>query len=466
MDFAFPFVAFLAALFGSRRSLGAGLTAVCAVGYFNGVVRANYLGVFTTFMFDAAVLGLYLGHLTRTGGAGLRAGRGGAYVLLLVTWPALLSFVPVNDLLVQLVALRATVWFLPVVLLARTATSADLVLLARGLAALNLVALAGGIYVYSYGVESLYPNNAVTYIIYASRDVAGFQHHRVPSTFLSAAGYGGTMLLTLPVLLGHLLGARVVWLDRVLAGVGIVAAAGGILLCASRTPIVLFVVSSLVAWVLTRFSSALGLVVVGLFVAGGAVAVTDDRLQRASSLEDTEMVGERVRSSAHDSFGDLLLSYPLGAGMGSAAGTSLPFFLADRAPEPVGLENEYCRILVDQGWLGLGLWVAFLGWLFARPPAYRSAARWGLGVVLMYALTAASWATAFLGTGVLSGVPGAVLLLAQMGVLLRLREPDVLRPGDPPPEPAPRPGAALPRPPAPRSTSRPAPRQETDRDRA
>ena len=39
----------------------------------------------------------------------------------------------------------------------------------------------------------------------------------------------------------------------------------------------------------------------------------------------------------------------------------------------------------------------------------------------MYALVLCSWATAFLGAGILSSVPGSVLMLAQMGVLYRVR---------------------------------------------
>src|SRR5262245_911610 len=61
MGILFPAVAFAAAFAGVRRSLGLGFVAVFATGYLNGVVRANFLGVFTTFMFDAALLGLYLG---------------------------------------------------------------------------------------------------------------------------------------------------------------------------------------------------------------------------------------------------------------------------------------------------------------------------------------------------------------------------------------------------------------------
>ena len=141
------------------RSLGTGFLAVIAVGYFSGVIRANYLGVFTTFLFDAAVLGLYLGFFFRKS---LRAGRVEAglarpLVLFLIAWPAFLCLVPINYFLIQCVALRAAIWFLPVLLIAARLTTADLAVLARGLVVLNLVALAVGVYIYLYGVQVLYP---------------------------------------------------------------------------------------------------------------------------------------------------------------------------------------------------------------------------------------------------------------------------------------------------------------------
>src|SRR6185503_8847018 len=111
-----------------------------------------------------------------------------------------------------------------------------------------------------------------------------------------------------------------------------------------------------------------------------------------------------------------------GAGMGSSVGTSLPYFLADRAPVAIGLENEYSRILVDQGLVGLGLWVAFLVWLLHRPPPLRLDVSWGLCVVFMFALVLTNWLTAFIGSGTLSSIPGSVLLLTQMGILVRVRE--------------------------------------------
>ena len=117
-----------------------------------------------------------------------------------------------------------------------------------------------------------------------------------------------------------------------------------------------------------------------------------------------------------------MAEYPVGAGMGSSFGTSIPYFLADRTPNAIGLENEYSRIHIDQGLVGLGLWVAFLVWLLHRPPPLRLDVPYGLCVIFMYALVLTNWLTAFIGSGTLSAVPGSVLLLAQMGILVRVRE--------------------------------------------
>src|SRR5262249_53898575 len=99
-----PLAAFALAVVAGLRSLGWGFVAMFAVGYFNGVIRANSLSIYTTFMFDAAVLGLYTAFLGRAG-LGLGSGTGERLALFLIAWPMLLAVVPVNDLLVQLVAL-------------------------------------------------------------------------------------------------------------------------------------------------------------------------------------------------------------------------------------------------------------------------------------------------------------------------------------------------------------------------
>jgi len=212
------------------------------------------------------------------------------------------------------------------------------------------------------------------------------------------------------------------FLDRLLAAAGVAAAVGGILMCAARLPIILFGVMMVVGWVVARFHLGIGVVAVGLAAVGAAVAGTDERLQRAATLEDTEYVSERVQGSANVSFFELMRDYPAGAGMGSSFGTSIPYFLADRAPVAIGLENEYSRILVDQGLVGMGLWLAFLVWLLHRPPPVRLDVPWGLAAVFMYALVLTNWLTAFIGSGTLSSIPGSVLLLTQMGVLVRIRE--------------------------------------------
>lgn len=439
MELFIPIAAFAVALLGAFRSPGWGLAGVVAVGYLNGVVRANFLGVYSTFMFDAALLGLYVGFLVFHPQRAALALRhpGGVFVLLLVLWPAVMAAVPVNDYLVQLVALRGTVWFLPVFLITTRFTPADLTSFSRAIAALNLLAVAVGVYEFQFGVEAVFPRNAVTDIMYRSNDVAGYTALRIPSTFLNAHQYGGAMLLTLPLLLDRLFDRGVGVFDRLLAAAGVAAAAAGLLLCAARSPVVVLAVTVLVAWLCSRFSLWFGLAAGVLVVAGVALAGTSERLQRAVTLDDTEMVSRRVGGSVNANFLDVLVEYPLGAGMGSSVGTSIPFFLADRAPEQVGLENEFSRITVDQGWVGLGLWVVFLGWLLARPPHARFATPWQLGRVLMYALLLSSWGTAFIGTGMLSAIPGSVLMIAQMGILAAGRgssavEPTATKPSLPP----------------------------------
>jgi hypothetical protein len=122
--------------------------------------------------------------------------------------------------------------------------------------------------------------------------------------------------------------------------------------------------------------------------------------------------------------------------MGSAGGTNIPFFLADVAPEQIALENEYGRILIDQGLIGLGGWLAFIMWIHVRPPRAQPPAPWRLGSMLMYSLTLTIWMTAFIGSGTLTSIPGSALILMQMGVLAGVRERgSVLGPVDADPKP-------------------------------
>lgn len=432
MEIALLLGAFVLTLAAASRSLGWGVLAVCGVGYFNGVIRANYPGIYTSFMFDAAMLAFYVkfyGNRSRC--VGVWSEPSGRFVVFLIAWPCLLSLFPANNILVQLVALRATAWMLPMLLAATRMTAPDLAVLARGLAVLNLMTLAVGIYLFRNGIEALYPFNAITKIMYNSNDVAGYKFHRIPSTFLNAHAYGGTMLMTLPFLLDRAVGVGARFVDRGLAAAGVAAAAGGLLMCGARFPLILLALALAIAWVVSRFSAKIGIAGAVLLGSGLLVAGTSERFQRIGTLDDTNAVANRITGSANDAFWTLMMDYPMGAGMGSSVGTSIPFFLAELAPEPIGLENEYSRILVDQGWVGLGGWLAFVGWLFLRPPPPRPPAPWRLGRVLMYSLCLGSWLTAFIGTGLLSSIPGTALLLTQMGILAADR-----RPGNPKRAPA------------------------------
>jgi hypothetical protein len=126
-----------------------------------------------------------------------------------------------------------------------------------------------------------------------------------------------------------------------------------------------------------------------------------------------------MRGSANVGVLDLLMEYPMGGGLGSAFGTSIPSFLQHLAPQdPIGAENEYSRIGIEQGVVGLGLWLAFLSWFFTRTTLYG-----GTSISLYYPLTLfyllLTWGLAWMGTGLLLSVPGTAIVLFQMGRLGR-----------------------------------------------
>jgi O-antigen ligase len=79
----------------------------------------------------------------------------------------------------------------------------------------------------------------------------------------------------------------------------------------------------------------------------------------------------------------------------------------------VAMENEYARIVLEQGIPGLCAWVLFLAWVFTRnQPAYRS---WALSRRLMRAGGAAAFASGMLGIGLLTSIPSTALLLLTAG---------------------------------------------------
>ena len=397
---------------------------ILAVGYFSGVIRANSVSAYTTFMFDLAVLGFYISLLiqpkqTTSTYSSIAIT---SWITALTLWPLFISAIPQNDPLVQFVAFRATAWFLPMIWIGSSLKAADLRLIATSLAGLNLIALVFGVYEYFAGVEAIYPANAVTQIIYKSNSTAGFL--RIPSTFLNAHAYGGTMACSLPLMLGGLLDSKGKQGERAWLLAGLIAACGGILLCAARQPIVVAILIFFITWVLRGCSFGFGVGFASIIGIGAFLVSSNDRLQRILSLKDSDQVSARIYASVNENFLDIFVTYPFGAGMGSSAGTSVPYFLASRAPKRIGLENEYCRILVDQGWVGLLLWGMFLLWVHWPPPKRSRVGSNQTTIQVMYAMTLTTWATATIGSGLLAAVPGAVLLLIQMGYFVGQRDTD------------------------------------------
>jgi hypothetical protein len=425
--FGLPVIAFIAAFVSSRTSLGASIGVLLTVGYFSGIIRANFLHVLTTFMFDMAVFGVYVGVLFNRPDLVNKLKRSSlaSWLFVLAIWPLIVAAIPVNDFLIQMLAFRSTVWLLPLMLLGTRLTEDDLTTMARVLVALNLCALVAGLICYFYGVRVLYPENAVTQIIYNSRDVSSATQHfanfRIPSTFLSSAAYGGTMLASMPFIVNRLFNPRTDPNEKLWMFAGLLAACMGIAMCGARSPVVAGVIILLIVWVFSGFSIRVGIPIILGFAAFLFLIFSNERFQRVTSLAEGSVVKNRIQGSRN--FFDFFFEYPLGAGMGSSVGTSVPFFLQSRAPRPIGLETEYSRILIDQGWIGLILWIIFLFWLHVPWPQVKgSRSTFKFGTIMIYAASLTTWATAIIGSGTLSAIPGSAMLLINMGIIVARRE--------------------------------------------
>ncbi|MCI0684021.1 MAG: hypothetical protein L0Y71_18080 [Gemmataceae bacterium] len=416
----------------ARTSLAAGLLGLLGVGYVYGIVRANFLDSVTYFMFDAAVAGAYLGHFLSHPAwqDPPRTRLLKQWLVWLVGWCGVMLLLPLQHPLIQLVGFRGNALFVPFVILGARLNNKQAGKLALGIAVLNLVALSFGLAEFSIGVPAFYPPSPVTDLIYRSQDVAGFTAFRIPATFPHAAGYAGTMILTTPLLFGNLVQPNQSGWNRVILLSGLAAAVLGVLLSASRTAFVILVVLLVVA----SFSGALrlNLWLVWAAILGGIgyVASSDERLQRFTTLQDPEAVASRLQSSVNLGFFELLEQYPIGNGLG-AGGTSIPGFLAHLIRDPVGLENEYCRILLELGIVGLGMWVGFFIWLLTRPRPNKGHPWWA-GCLLMWWLLLIMILAAVTGTGMMAAVPQAALMFLTMGFMVSRRMATMR----PPPRPA------------------------------
>jgi hypothetical protein len=427
MGLIFCIAAFTASFLLGRRSVVAGLGAVLTIGYLYGILRANYLDTYAHFIFDAGVMGFYLAVFPGR----LRAAKGPAgqlkrWVMLLIGWAGLMFLLPLQHPLIQLVGLRGNAFLVPFLLVGSWLQGRDLARLVLIMAALNLLALGFAVAEYIVGVPAFFPVNGVTDIIYRSNDVAGYTAYRIPACFANAHCFAGTMVGTFPWLVGGLVQPGQRWWQRGLLLLGIGAALLGVFLTATRVgPVLLFFLvlvatftgglrgGHLVAWLLLLCAIA--------YVVSG-----EERMQRFLTLQDSEAVLSRVEGSVNVTFLDLLLRYPMGNGLG-AGGTSIPFFLQGLIRDPVGMENEYSRLLLEQGVVGLGLWVGFIAWALSRPALPRGSP-WQLGWRLLWCASLGSFLLAVLGVGLMTSIPQTVLLFLGVGFVAVPRSSPAARP--------------------------------------
>lgn len=412
-------LALVGTFFAARRSLLSGIMAVVTVGYFFGIVRANYPTTTTFFMFDAAVAALYVTQLTRRVSfeERERLKHLAQWVGLLFFWPMLLLLVPAQDPMVQLVGFRAHVFLLPFLLFGAHLTAEDVDRLALWLSGLNLVSLAFAGAEFFIGLEYFYPKNPVTQLIWVSSDVKTsgdlLGAFRIPAIFPNSSAYGATMTITFPLLLGSWIQKSGSSWQRWLLSAGLLAAVLGVFLAASRTH-ALILLLMLGLSVLSGRMGVLGRVIwVGMLAVVGWVVARNERLFLRLLTLGPEAIYNRIYVSVNESFIDKALQFPLGNGLGGG-GTSMPYFLQHLVRDPVSIENQYATFMLEMGLPGLFLWAWFVAWVLTRRTNVASD-RWHLGRRLAWWAILAYFANGLIGIGFLTSVPFSAIFLVIAG---------------------------------------------------
>lgn len=405
---------FAFAAFMGRRALWQGIGAVLLVGYSYGLVRANVGGA-THLLFDIAVAGFFAACLWRVVTApnppGMHALK--SWTLFLVAWPTALFFFPAGDVLVELVGWRANVFLLPFLLVGARLDDESVYKLALVMAVLNIVAIVIAGLQFTFGLQMFFPRNEVTEMLYQGRlsdtESIGL---RIPSTFVNAHAYGGTMVMTLPFIFGALIQER----KRVhahLLTAALMSSLLGVFMAGVRTPILVLAVLVVLVTLSghlrghARVSWAVVLLLVAYVVSG------ETRFQRFVTLQDTQFLSERWNSSVNSEFFDLVKESPLGRGL-AGGGTSIPYFLQDRYEAYFVMENEFARIVLEQGLPGLLMWLLFIAWVMTKGRS-RPTDPWQLSRRLVLATAASYFALALTGIGLLTSIPQSVILLTGVG---------------------------------------------------
>jgi len=403
----------------TRKSLGDGLGLLLFIGSIYGIARCRIFDGFIHFFFDASALGVYVGAYPRLIAAKTDTiQRLKRWVVALVVLPIFLillsPFIDAQPVLIQLLALRPILLFLPLLLIGALVVPEEVKRLAGWAIAVALGAALVALGEYFYGVEPFFPVNDASRIIYISRDIGEERAIRIPATFGSAHAYGGTMVGLVPLLV-LMINAHRSWV-KVLAMGALCAAVLGVFACAARLPFIgLLAVFTAVALRGVRQTSVrAGAVVVIALVA--LMVPGEERLQRFETLSNSDYVSRRVEGSFNAGLLDTIVAEPLGRGLGSAVGTSIPYFLMGQAKPQIGLESEYARIGIEQGLLGLVLWLAFAGSLLLVNPTSLTLLG-GVADVGMFVFCVFTWVSGLIGAGFLAAIPGTMLLMIYMGLI-------------------------------------------------
>jgi uncharacterized membrane protein SirB2 len=407
-------LAFGLTYWAGRRSLGQGVVSLLIFGYFYGIVRANLQTTFSHFIFDTALLGLFLSQkwTSPQPSEKRRLGRLQLWTVFLILWPVLLILMPFQPLLVSLVGLRGSVFFVPMLLLGARLQDKDLLQVSAGFAALNLIAIGFAGAEYFLGLPRFYPLSPVTAIIYASSDVAG-GFSRIPAIFANAHAYGGTMVASIPYLIGgwERASARGA---RLLAMLAIGAAFLGVLMSATRLNFVTGIALLVFTMVNGRMKASRWVVFGAIIVIVGYIALTNERFQRFKSLSETDSVSERIHGSVNRSFFEILSDHPMGNGLGGG-GTSIPYFLEGQVRNPIATENEYTRILCEQSAIGLLLWLCFVIWFLTRVKTAFAKGPWMTSRRVVWGLSSFVLCTIWIGNGFLTAIPLTAISLLGIG---------------------------------------------------
>jgi hypothetical protein len=398
-----------------RQSLLKGLVAVIGVGYAYGIVRANIPETYSHFIFDAGAVGLYASQISYrlTSSERYRLEKLKPWLELLIIWPLLVFFLPIQNWLIQFVGLRGSIFLLPFALFGARLDGDGRYRLAGWLAAFNIVVFALGSVEYFTGIESFFPHNQMTELIYQTKDLVGHTAYRIPASFANAHAFGGTMVVSLPLLAGAMVQKRQRGFQFLLLMLGIAAALLGILMSAARTHFIAAAALTIVTTFSLRsrvghiFGWLILIIVIGWTVSG------EERLQRFLELRDTDAVVERISSSVNMGFFEIAAKYPFGNGLGGG-GTSIPYFLQDEIRNPVTMENEYARIMLEQGVVGLVFWVAFVIWLLTHGGKAPNDS-WNLGRRLAKVTCVVFFISGLTGTGLLTSIPQTSIFLLLVG---------------------------------------------------